>query len=85
MTYAIQGKYCLIHDMFVSKNTRGNRTSAKLADAVTEKAKEAGCTTLVGFVRLPSPYATISMKCQIEYGFKVVKAEQNTITLEKEI
>lgn len=83
MTYKIDGKVCFIIDMFALE--RGKGESAILADMVTAIARSKGCTSLVGFINLPSPYPEISLVAQIKYGFKIDKVYENKIVLKKEI
>ena len=85
MTYSFINDACIIHDMFVVEEYRGNKGSAKLADEVAQIAKSQGCRRLIGFVHLGLETTDISLMCQLKYGFKVKMAENNKITLEKEI
>ena len=85
MTYRIQDDVCVIYDMYVDPESRGNKVSAKMADMITVKAIEEGCKSLIGFVNIPSPYPEQSLLCQLKYGFKIKELLPNKIVLEKEI
>ena len=85
MTYAIVKDKCVIYDMYVDPDHRGSRESAKMADMISSIAKENGANKLIGFVPINQPYPEVSLKCQLNYGFKILMIEKDKITLEKEL
>lgn len=84
-TYKITGNECYIIDIYVRPESRKLNLAASLADMIAEKAKEAGCTYLLGSVDLNSKKCSESLKVLLAYGFKLAKCEPQGIYLVKEI
>lgn len=91
--YKINGPECYIRDIYIAPDFRSTGAGKRLADRVSEIAKERGCNTLVGTVvpligddpTKARAFATESMRMQIAYGFKIHSCNVNEIVLSKEI
>ena len=83
--YGIHGTDCYIEDIYVKPEFRKTHEASHLANMVLEDARLKGCKRLFGSV-VPSRHgATISMKVQLAYGFRVFSASENFILLVKDI
>lgn len=80
-----QDKTCYIEHIYVVPNKRGLGVASMLCDEVEAKAKEAGCTHLLGSVSPSAPGATHSLRVQLTHGFSLDRATENFILLSKEI
>ncbi len=74
-----------IIDIFVLPEHRKKRIAFKLVDMIVQKAKERGCTELLGTVSPTSPVGTISMKGHLAYGMTLHSVANNAIILKKDI
>lgn len=84
-TYIIQGPECYIEDIYISPENRVNGMASKLADKIKERAKDAGCKTLIGTVNCEFSDPSTSMLSMLHYGFKILKACPGIIILTMEI
>lgn len=74
-----------IVDLFVDKALRKTGHAAKMADMIAEKAKERGCTQMLGSVSVNANNATDSIKVLIAYGMKLVSASPDIIYFSKDL
>lgn len=76
---------CYIIDIYTSPEFRKQGAASTLADLITEKAKELGCTILSGSVDPTTNNATDSLKVLLAYGFELVAIGNGLIWFKKEI
>jgi ribosomal protein S18 acetylase RimI-like enzyme len=81
----LNDKQCYIVDIFVKPEHRRSRVASRLADEVTQAARENGCSELVSTVVPSANGSTNSLKAVLSYGFKLDSATNNVICLTKEI
>jgi len=74
-----------IVDIYVLPEYRNTGVAASLANMICEKAKEVGCTELIGTVNPSCKKATESIMVLIAYGMKVSASTENCIIFKKEI
>lgn len=83
--YAINGHECHIGEIYVPKERRQSHIATKMADQVTEIAKQKGCTHLTARTNLVGVDDEAAILSILHYGFKVVRADQNTLYYVKAI
>lgn len=84
-TYKIDGEWCYIRDIYVKPELRKSGLASYLADMITVKAKELGCSKLLGSVSLGAFEPTASTKVLLAYGFELSHMDGNLIYFRKEI
>ena len=85
IVYSIKNQECFIRDIFVLPEFRKSREATKMADEVTEIAKDHGCTYLSCTVCPEANGADMSLKVVMAYGFKLHSANNNLIILKKDL
>lgn len=83
--YSIRPPYALIHDLFVTQDSRIKKHGTALCDEVARIGKEQGCTHLWSQVAVGSRNATEALKANLAYGFCVTATDDKGIILMKEI
>lgn len=83
----LEDNTCYIVDIFVEKEYRNDLYASKLADKITDIAKERGCTMLVGSVCLDMGGVDSSVKVLHKYGMRIshIDDNDNMIYFKKEI
>lgn len=84
-TYFISGDECYIKDIYIEKQFRELNLASKLADQITEIAKERKCKYLTGTVCPLAKNSTVSLKVLIGYGMELVSSKENLIIFKKDI
>jgi predicted GNAT superfamily acetyltransferase len=74
-----------IEDVYVVPEKRGENHSSIYADIISDIAKKEGYSKLLGSVVPSTPGSTASTYVLLNYGFKLLKAEENMIYFMKEI
>lgn len=79
-------KYMYIEDIYVVPEKRKSSIASGYADLVLKKAKDAGCSRLLGSV-VPSlqPDSHYRMLVLLGYGFKLHSAQNDLVYFYKEI
>jgi ribosomal protein S18 acetylase RimI-like enzyme len=85
LLYAINGNECHIGEIYVPKERRQSKIASKMADMATEIAKNKGCTHLTARTNLVGSDDEAAILSILHYGFKVIRADQNSILFMKEI
>ena len=80
-----QGDFCYIEDIFVDLSKRQEGVAAKMADEICLRAKERGCTKLLGSVNAQTNGANTSLKVLLGYGMKLHAVDGQMIFFIKEI
>jgi GNAT superfamily N-acetyltransferase len=83
--YYVFGEECYIEIMFIYDDERKKGSATKLADIITEKAKEAGCKYLSTTICTSKPDVERSLRAILSYGFKFYKADEKSIWFAKEL
>lgn len=83
--YLDEGKTVYIVDIYVSPDFRGYKCASNIADIIVEKAKEKGCTKLLGSVVPSSKNSTTSLKVLLGYEMTLDSSTQDFILFKKEI
>lgn len=78
-------KEVYIVDIYTRPEHRKKHCAAKMADYICAKAKEKGCTVLIGTVNPTAKGSTDSLRVLLAYGMTLVKSEANVIVLKKDI
>ncbi len=76
--------YCYIRDIFVKPEFRRSRAASHYADLISEKARLADFTHLLGSVYIDEE-GTTSLKVLLGYGFKLSHTDGNLIYFKKEL
>lgn len=84
-TYFYLGDKCYIENIYVKQEFRKDGEASRLANEISNIAKEKGCTKLIGTVCPSVNGSTESLKVLLAYGFKLDSATTNFIALFKEI
>jgi len=84
-TYKIDGNTCYLQDIYVKPEFRIKGIASKLADRVTQFAKEAKCTRLLGSTEVGTAGDTVSLQAQLAYGFKLYMLSGSVIVTSKEL
>lgn len=79
-------KAVYIEDIYVVPEHRKGNIATELSEIIQKKAKERGCTYLLGTVDVSKPTATDSIKVLLAHGMSLVNYhEHNTLWFKKEI
>lgn len=81
----INEKTAYIIDIFIRPDKRKHGLAALLADMVVVKAKERGCTELLGTVLPTTKAATESLKVLLAYGMTLKGLENGLIVFRKDL
>lgn len=84
-TFKVEGPECYIRDIYVVPHKRQFGIAAKMANTISEIAKNRGCRVLLGSVSPKANHPTASIKVLLSYGFKFLKADDKLILFSKEI
>lgn len=79
------GKSVYIIDIFTKPEVRKTGYAAALADIIVKRAKEKGCTELIGTVVPSTKGATTSLKVLLAYGMELQSAAPDLIVFRKGI
>lgn len=83
--YSIRGEECYIRDIYVTPEARKTGAASRMANQITEIAKEKGCKYATGTVCPTANNSTDSLKVLLSYGMKLHRAEPNLIIFIKEL
>ena len=83
--YMNQGKSVYIVDIYVHPKYRKEGTASALADIIVLRAKERGCTELLGTVAPSANGATTSLKVLLGYGMSLQSCSSDLIIFKKDI
>ena len=84
-TFLINGDECYVCDIYIKKEHRIKNIASKFTDEIADIGREMGCKYLLGTVTPSLRGATVSMKAQLAYGFKIHAAKDDFIFLRKEL
>lgn len=85
LSYKINGEECYIRDIYVLPEARRGGHGWKIADIVSEMAKDIGCKYLTGSIVPSTAGASESMMALLRYGFRISKSTEDFIILIKEL
>lgn len=85
VTYEINGPQCWIADIYVIRERRKLGIAMQMCIKVAEIAKEAGCKFILGTVQVENKDATEGLMACLQMGMKLLKAENGTVFLTREI
>lgn len=85
VTFKIYGIECLIQDMYVKPEFRKSGVANKMANKLTEIARDRGCKFLSASVSPNTTDSTTSLKAILSYGFKLAKIDSQLIWFTKEL
>lgn len=83
--FRVIGPECYISEIYVKPEFRRQSVASKLADEITEMAKEVGCTHLTGTVCPQAEGADDSLKALQGYGMRLYSSSEEKIVFIKEI
>ncbi len=78
-------KECYIRDIYVRTEHRRSRVAEKMADQISDLAKERGCKILTGSIIPSMRGSTESLQGLLWYGFKLHGCSNDYIVLVKEL
>lgn len=84
-TFSFNESSCYIEDIYIKPEFRKSGEASRLADEITEIAKQKGYSILTGSVCPSGNGSTNSLKALLAYGFKLVSCTHDFIVLSKEI
>lgn len=84
-TYVIDGQECHLQDLYVSPEDRRQGICFKLADAVAEIARLAGCKYLTCLTKTSIPHWEVRQTVFHKYGFTSHKVEDDRLYFIKEL
>lgn len=85
IVYSLAPPICTINDLYIEPEFRECGFALGLTQAVAQKAREAKCGQLWTQVGIHSVGAERSLQIQFDYGFKMIKADNDYIMLMKEL
>jgi len=85
VTYKISENELFVYDFFVVKEYRRHGEGKELCRKLEEMARKAGCTYAKTTVSLGVNGVTEALRFQLDYGMKVLSANQDYIVLGKEL
>jgi len=85
ISYHITGDECYIQDIYVRKEFRSSGLAQELAAQVCEIAKAKGCRIITGTIQVGAVGDTMSARLFIQYGMKLLSAQNNVIILYKDL
>lgn len=83
--YIFDAETCYIENIHVYPEFRKQGEASKIADKITEIAKERGCKYLLGSTNTTKPHVERSMMTLLGYGFEYLSSSQEAILYKKEI
>lgn len=85
-TYRYLNEYQVyIVDIFVASGFRNQGIASSIANEIVQKAKDQGCTELIGTVIPSNKDSNESLKILMSYGLKLQSCSENMIILKKDI
>lgn len=85
VVFKVIGQECYIADAYVRPEDRRKGKIKELLDAVREHAQTHKCKYLTCNVVIDSANPTLSIQAQIKNGFKILKADQQSIYMVQEL
>lgn len=85
ITYSISGDNCFIGDLWVDADYRREKIAWKLADHLSEIAKNNGCKRLTSTAITNSNGIEAALMTQFAYGFRIIGSDNEKIYLSKEL
>lgn len=83
--YRIAGEECYISELFVDDKAKGTGKCKELINVLSDIARFEKCTFLSGKIHLVHSGANHAVSVALHLGFKIIKAEQNTIIITKQL
>lgn len=85
ITYKMLPEYVYIEDFYCIQELRGSGIVQELATKVEEIAKKAGYKKMLGSIVVGTAGAEKSLVNSLKHGYKLLKLDQTTIWIYKEI
>ena len=84
--YSYKQPYCYISDIYVRPDHRHTGMAREMADLLSEMAKDAGCTHLLGSIDMTTNGWEHSLHLLVQYGFVPLKMPgERQMVLEKRL
>lgn len=83
--YINEGRSVYIIDIYVIPEFRKSRYASDLADLVAARAKDEGCTEMLGTVNPSAKNSTTSIKVLLGYGMELHSSSNDIIIFRKDI
>jgi len=85
LSYAIRGRELYISDLYIKPDVRQSKLGSELVDEAFKVADKEDCAFVSCIVVLDTIDPDLSLLSALRYGFKLHRAENNIITLRKEV
>ena len=72
---------CYLQDLYVAPEHRESHVATEMANTVSQIAKEAGCTRLVGSVWMGDKNASKNMSIFLKYGMRLHSVKDQVVYL----
>lgn len=85
ITYGIHEEKALLGDIFVLREYRGTSKALEIFNTFLDKAKEANCKHIFANFSVADKAASKNLTTCLRRGFKIINADNQVITVSKEI